>query len=288
LLILWDTSSSEVSPNSPPTILHTIDGIIPKVVDTDSVEFLHDCSAVWHPSGSSFFVASRTHDVVQVSKDGWNRTATFTDEQATGAYTALAISPNGVYVAAASRAGICVWSCQSRRTLFRFPANLAVPVLQLSFCPTKNILAWVDAEGVFSRVPDTIPTSSPDPVKPPACANSLLCFYKALTDERSVLFSVRGVANNSALQTTRPKADVLGLFDDEPASVSSPSKNIGPNDVDGVQDTDMVDLDDDNWILDDLGGGAYKDSKADDETEKKWAKAGVREMGRQHRCAQQG
>ncbi|EIN11865.1 hypothetical protein PUNSTDRAFT_63079 [Punctularia strigosozonata HHB-11173 SS5] len=250
LLILWDTSSSKVSPNAPPSILHKIDGIIPKVVDTESPEFMHDCSAVWHPSGSSFFVASRTHDVVQISKDGWNKTATFTDENGFGAYTALALSPNGVYLAAASQTGVCVWSCQSRCALFRFSTNPAAPVLQLAFCPTKNILAWVDADGGFSRVPGAIPTTNPDPVKPPP--------------------------GMIAHRTERSKSDLLGLFDDE-ATPASPRKGKA-DEEDAGEDINMVDLDDDNWILDDLGEGAYKGDNDEAETDKGRDRASVREM----------
>lgn len=70
---MWDLSQQE------PKQVKLIDGIIPSIKDKEYVDhchpraqgfsdiwcssrdFAHDCSAVWHPSGQYFVVASRTH-----------------------------------------------------------------------------------------------------------------------------------------------------------------------------------------------------------------------------------
>ncbi|KAG2336969.1 hypothetical protein BDR05DRAFT_952995 [Suillus weaverae] len=55
-VVAWNISDTEAR------VENVIDGIIPEVVDPESPEFMHDCSAVWHPSGQYFFAASRTRE----------------------------------------------------------------------------------------------------------------------------------------------------------------------------------------------------------------------------------
>ena len=127
-----------------------------------------------------------------------------------------------------------------------YQAALPSPVLQLAFSPSQNLLAWTDLEGTFTRWPDPIPASAPDPVKPSAAA------------------SVAGV------QKKRGKTPTL--FDED---ADREVANAG-EDVDVDVDAELAAaLDDDNWIMDDLGVGMD-----DDAEEKRWsAKDGVKEMG---------
>lgn len=72
---MWDLTQQE------PKQVKVLEGIIPAIKDKEYVDnrrlrflafsdiwcssrdFAHDCSAVWHPSGQYFVVASRTHGV---------------------------------------------------------------------------------------------------------------------------------------------------------------------------------------------------------------------------------
>jgi chromosome transmission fidelity protein 4 len=141
--------------SEPPSIEKTVEGIIPIVIDTEYVvhsssalevlffyrsssDFLHDCSVVWHPSGQYFFVASKGHgelswsvsignyslcvlkEIITISRSDWSKTSTFSDKNVSGSITALAISPNGVYIASASQSRVHVWSTQTRRVIVRY------------------------------------------------------------------------------------------------------------------------------------------------------------------------
>ena len=129
-----------------------------------------------------------------------------------------------------------------------YQAALPAPVLQLAFSPSQNLLAWTDLEGTFTRWPEPIPASAPDPVKPSAAA------------------SVTGAPKKRGRTPT--------LFDEEAdREVARVGKDAG-DDVDMDEELAAA-LDDDNWIMDDLGAGMD-----DDPEEKRWsAKDGVKEMG---------
>ncbi|KAI0283622.1 hypothetical protein BGY98DRAFT_1093722 [Russula aff. rugulosa BPL654] len=220
-IIVWDLTQQE------PKQVKLIDGIIPAVRDKDSREFAHDCSAVWHPSGQYFVVASRTHDIITIARDSWTKTSTFSSSTSTGSIYALALSPNGVYLASSTNKDVHVWSTQTRRLLFTFPSATTEFITQLSFSPTRNILAWTDFAGSLYRWSDPIPSSSPSPV-----------------------------ASTSTSAVTRPvrRGPTPTLFDDE--AVGHTSKQQANEDV-GVGGAD--DFENEDWILDDVGDGMQDD-----------------------------
>jgi chromosome transmission fidelity protein 4 len=90
-------------------------------------------------------------------------------------------------------------------------------ITHLAFSPSQNLVAWTDLDGVLTRWPDAIPSSSPDPVKPPA-------------------------SNVSATVQVKRKTSPT-LFGDDAA-------DSGLHDVD--LDADLG-LDNDDWIIDDVG-----------------------------------
>ncbi|PCH43744.1 hypothetical protein WOLCODRAFT_122518 [Wolfiporia cocos MD-104 SS10] len=232
---VWDVSEAEAK------LEHTVDGVIPAVADAESEEFGHDCSAVWHTSGQYFFVGTRAHEIVTISRSDWAKSSTYADDASSGAITALALSHNGVYLASASKSGVFVWSTQNRRLLYRFQGPLTSSITQMSFSPTQNLLAWTDREGVLTRWSNPIPASAPDPVK------------------------ISAAVGSGTVPAKRRRTPTL--FDDE---ADAEAKDKGDGDVD--LDEDGVGYGDEDWILDDLGGGM------EDEGEEKWAKEGVREM----------
>ncbi|KAG2756173.1 hypothetical protein P692DRAFT_20826324 [Suillus brevipes Sb2] len=165
-IVAWNIFDTEAK------VENVIDGVIPEVVDPESPEFMHDCSAVWHPSGQYFFAASRTHEIVAISRSTWTKTSSLSDPNIVGATTALAVSANGVYLASACKQEILVWSVQTKRVLWRHPGTPNAFTIQIAFSPTENLLAWTDTEGVLSRWRDAIPAGSPDPVRQTAASGA--------------------------------------------------------------------------------------------------------------------
>ncbi|KAI0695530.1 WD40-repeat-containing domain protein, partial [Cytidiella melzeri] len=243
-IIVWDVSEEE------PKEVEVIQGTLPAVPDPESPEWQHDCSAVWHTSGEHFYVATRAHEIATISRSKWSRSATFTDEACSGAVTALAMSTNGVYLASASKAGLFIWATQNRRLIYRrFQDSLTAPITQMAWSPSQNLLAWTDNEGVLTRWQECIPPDGIDPVRPSAAASRVLT-------------------------TAKKRVDASGLFD----FVTEDAKELaGDPDADMADVTEgaMVDLDDD-WILDDLGGGMNDDDEK--EKDRKFDGAGFREM----------
>ncbi|KAH7888857.1 hypothetical protein F5I97DRAFT_758195 [Phlebopus sp. FC_14] len=165
-IIVWDLSDGQ------PKVEKVIEGVIPSVADTESPEFMHDCSAVWHPSGQQFFTASRTHEIAVISRPNFDKTSAFSDANTTGATTALAVSVNGVYLASSCKEEILIWSTQTKRVLWRHAGSPNILITQIAFSPSQNLLAWTDTEGVLTWWREPIPASSPDPVKQSAAASA--------------------------------------------------------------------------------------------------------------------
>jgi chromosome transmission fidelity protein 4 len=110
--------------------------------------------------------------VAAVSRTDWTKSFTLSDDTQLGDITALALSPNGVYLATASKSGVFIWSTQTRRVLIRLPAadSPRTFVTQLAWSPTQNVLAWTDSEGTLIRYHDIVPKTFADPVKTTAAA----------------------------------------------------------------------------------------------------------------------
>lgn len=152
-IIVWDVSEDQ------PKQEKMIEGVIPAIADIECVvnaygspcninlvffrssEFSHDASALWHPSGQYFFVATRTHEIATISRPSYvyspSPNTTYTDpaNPSTGPITALAVSPNGLYLASVSQGQngeVRVWSVEKKRVLWRcvclypFIANCSV------------------------------------------------------------------------------------------------------------------------------------------------------------------
>ncbi|KIJ49698.1 hypothetical protein M422DRAFT_59357 [Sphaerobolus stellatus SS14] len=225
-IIVWD-----VTPGKDPKILETISGVIP-AADPESKEFVYNCSAVWHPSGKYFIVSTRAHELIAISKDDWKKTFSFSDDDVTGVVTALGLSSNGLYLAAATAQGIFIWSTTTRKVLVRHIPDSFVTVSHLAFSPNKNLLAWTDAEGILTRWPQPLPSSYADPVEP------------------------QGNVGSAA----KKRRDPLGFDDDEEPAA-------GDKDADGEDD---YGLGDDDWMIDDLGildkDGKEKEKREDGNT----------------------
>ncbi|KAH6897631.1 hypothetical protein BKA70DRAFT_1438227 [Coprinopsis sp. MPI-PUGE-AT-0042] len=159
-ILIWDFSADE------PNLVKTIDGHLPVVKDDESPEYGYDCTAVWHPDGKHFYIASRTHDLIAISNGNWEKLFSLTSKDAVGAITALAISPNGEYLASASNSNVHIWQTKAKARLTGIPVTTGAAITQLAWCPKRNLLAWTDSEGGFSRCPKPFGDQLPDPSKP--------------------------------------------------------------------------------------------------------------------------
>ncbi|KAL4254294.1 hypothetical protein ABKN59_002914 [Abortiporus biennis] len=251
-IIVWDVSEDE------PKEITTIEGIIPTISNLESEEMEHDCSAIWHNSGQHFYVATRTNELISISRATWTKASTFSDPTPSGPITALSLSPNGSYIASAHKSGLYIWSTQNRRLLFQYQSAIKSPITVLSFSPTQNLLAWVDTDGDFTRWLEPIPQGSPDPVKSSGGTSATMVQKKR--SKTPDLFGDIGKVNDDDKGESTSKG-----ADDTENDLDMDEGVGGDNDIDGLDD----------WILDDLGGGILDD----DSEKKRWtAKEGVREM----------
>lgn len=228
---VWDISGPE------PRVEKTIDGVIPAVSDPESTDFMHDCSVVWHPSGGHFYVSSRTHDIVVISRPNWDRLPSFSDSSITSAITALALSVNGLYLASACKEEIAIWSTQTKGILWRHAGTPNAIITQLAFSPSQNLLAWTDNEGILTWWREPVPAGSPDPIKQSGAANP------------------QG-------GSTKHKVPATSWGTDDDVNISSvDSKGIAAG-----ENGDGNEYGDD-WIIDDLGDGMEDEAEGNGKTE---------------------
>ncbi|GJE94936.1 WD40 repeat domain-containing protein [Phanerochaete sordida] len=246
-ILVWDVSEDEAKQ------VTAIDGVIPAVSDSELPEYGYDCSAVWHTSGQHFYVATRTHELVTISRTDWTKSATFSDDACSGAITALAMSPNGVYVATASKSGVFVWATQNRRLMYRFQDSVTAPLTQLAWSPTANLLAWTDTDGALTRWQNAVPADGIDPVKLSASLAAAKPLPQATKRKETDLFD---------LDLEIPDADEIAA--DPDADMDEAGAGV-------------ADVPDDDWILDDIGGGMDDEDEATKDA--RWSGGGgVREM----------
>ncbi|VDC03593.1 unnamed protein product [Peniophora sp. CBMAI 1063] len=217
---VWDVTQ-EV-----PRRVHSLEGVIPAVKDSKKEEFLHDCSAVWHPTGQYFVLASRTHDIVSISRDTWAEVGKYSDPSVTGAITALAFSPNGAYLASSANSEVHIWS-PAKLLLFKLvDERLRGFATQLAWSPKENLLALVDSSGHFLRWKEVIPSDYQSP-------------YKSAT----------ATATRRGREPEPARREALGLFDDD----DTPAKDDdGPAD-DDVDLDNLEELEPIDWMDDDAG-----------------------------------
>ncbi|KAH9045120.1 hypothetical protein EDB84DRAFT_1469307 [Lactarius hengduanensis] len=223
-IIVWDVTQD-------PRQLKLIDGVIPTIKDKEYVVLRRGHSYSWcvicdwgpHSLVHRFALT----EIVTIARDSWTKSSTFSGSS--GTIYALALSPNGVYLAASTGKDVHVWSTQTRRLLFSFPNATTEFVTQIAFSPTRNLLAWTDFAGSLYRWSDPIPSTSPSPV---------------------------ASAPTSALTRPVRRGPTPTLFDDDPKSHQKDDVAVG-----GVDDFENED-----WILDDVGGGLEDDTgaRADD------------------------
>ncbi|QRV76452.1 Minichromosome loss protein 1 [Ceratobasidium sp. AG-Ba] len=158
LIIVWD-----IKDLSQVTQLKTIEHLIPAVGDSESAEFKHNCSAVWHPSGTYFATVSAAHDIVFVASSTWTKTDTLQGGH-TSTVTSLSFSPNGSYLVTGGTDGkVIVWDLSDKKPKWSAPSGEAnTPVTAIGFHPKRNMLAWM-INGILRQWASPIPASHPHP-----------------------------------------------------------------------------------------------------------------------------
>ncbi|KAJ3879921.1 hypothetical protein F5051DRAFT_401323 [Lentinula edodes] len=225
-IILWDLSGEE------PMILHTLDGMIPSVTDPSAPEFLYDCSVIWHPSGEQFYVISRTHDVISISGKDWAQSGKFVDKEVAGTTTALAISPNGAYLATACQSTVYIWTTDKRQVIAKQSGTSGAVITQLAFSPKEHLIAWTDASGNFVRWREPIPSNLPSSIKRISLATTATSKSNSGAPQGVDLFD-----ENNGLSLD----DLEGFEDlDDPTA--------------GDEGGDGFNIDDADFVIDDVGG----------------------------------
>ncbi|KAJ7577048.1 hypothetical protein C8J56DRAFT_378653 [Mycena floridula] len=225
-IIIWNLANDEVK------IEKIFEDVIPKVTDDRAPDFGHDCSVVWHPSGARFYVATRTHEIAVYSRANWSKITSFVNPDVSGAITALAISPNGLYIASAARSQISTWS-DKHNLINKQLGKPGYVINQIEFSPKDNLIAWTDESGSFGRWHDAIPSELPDPMK------------RTLASSKSAQIDPLDIFNDDILDETRP-ADEFDQDDDDdaiPIDDELPEDFIDDDTGKGLQEDAVYDKD---------------------------------------------
>ncbi|KAH7108144.1 hypothetical protein BKA62DRAFT_681220 [Auriculariales sp. MPI-PUGE-AT-0066] len=169
---------------------------LPRFDDATSLGHPGDCTAVWHPShGNSFFIITSTGAIEKYSSEGELETFSLRST-ATGFISAIAISPNGLYMAIAypDRIVVCRMSSGSQISEHihkpKEQAGASSTITQTLFLPIGNMIAWADTSGSFYHWDDPIPNDLAGPSQAlsskPAEADQSALMFDSIDDDADI------------------------------------------------------------------------------------------------------
>ncbi|KAG9241449.1 WD40-repeat-containing domain protein [Calycina marina] len=111
----------------------------------------------WHPDGRAFAVATATRDIQVMSRGDWENQRTFKDGH-NGDVTALDWSPNGAMLATAGKdRQVLLWESNTQKIIAKYDyAN----VIDIAWHPIKNIISFTTSDGEVFIYPDFVPADN--------------------------------------------------------------------------------------------------------------------------------
>ncbi|TRM69839.1 hypothetical protein BD626DRAFT_422291 [Schizophyllum amplum] len=159
-IVVWEV-------NQTPFIRHTLERVVLPIVNDDSPQFKHDASAIWHPSSPYIYVLSGSNDVKIINTAMNWESKVFASEETGSVLSAISLSPNGLYLAAAAKDRVSIWSTEvgfnkAAKPVVRQEKVSKGFITRLAFSPSQHLLAWTDSVGGLYRWWKPIPSSLPD------------------------------------------------------------------------------------------------------------------------------
>lgn len=155
---VWDLSTTE------PVCLKTLDSIL--AISSSQSE--QSSEALWHPSGTFFVLPCKTHELVAINAETFQRIGSFVVSEGshvqvpTGEVTSFAFSSNGRFLASATIDGkVTVWDSMTR-TAIRSTVRPSIKT-GITWHPSKDALAWTDTMGQLTRWSDVVGPKYPSP-----------------------------------------------------------------------------------------------------------------------------
>ncbi|KAL1759502.1 hypothetical protein FB107DRAFT_271069 [Schizophyllum commune] len=163
-IVIWEV-------NQAPFIRHTLERVVIPIPNDDSPQFKHDASAIWHPSSPYIYVLSGLNEVKIINTAMNWESRVFASEESGSVLSAISLSPNGLYLAAAAKDRVSIWSTEvgfnkASKPVARQEKVSKGFITRLVFSPSQHMLAWTDSVGGLYRWWKPIPPTQPDTIQP--------------------------------------------------------------------------------------------------------------------------
>lgn len=135
----------------------------PGILQDPSSLFLHGLTVCTNDRSDIALTRRGVADVGIISREGWAKQPTFSQDGHKQIVGELAWSPNGKYLASAAGPQILVWSTESHHVVSRY-TNPDGAISGLAFSPTSNLLAFTSLDGSFHRWTEPVPSPLPSPI----------------------------------------------------------------------------------------------------------------------------
>ncbi|CAN6674293.1 DNA polymerase alpha-binding protein [Trichomonascus vanleenenianus] len=138
-----------------PSLVTTIEGVIPKVFETTEEKFT---GVAWHPDGRCFAAPTKTFEIAIYSRQDWNENRRLRDVNNNHAnnISALRWSPNGRFLASGDTDGrLLIWEAMTQEVIARAQSQNG-SILSIDWHPTNNLLSFTTNEGCLFVVEDVV------------------------------------------------------------------------------------------------------------------------------------
>lgn len=183
--------------------------LLPKCSDSSLSKTL--CRLCWENQKGDVLYIPLEKEIQVIERNSWNKIDGITDDQFTGIYSVLSLSPDGKYIAAGCYDGnILVFNISTKTCVDRYKHENGFTITSLAWNPNGNEIAFCDREGQLGMLED-VSLNSKGKTKTETRAKETLGIFEDEDDDFLVQATNDKSADNDVTMEAESDSDVDGV-----------------------------------------------------------------------------